>query len=78
MFQSFGPPHFGQGGSVWTDETVISLPQFVQLYVPAETSLPMGAGFAMHSSLEDQYRLPARSTPKPLTPGSGRDTVSEP
>jgi len=51
--QSFGPPHFGQGGSDWTDETVIWLPQFVQLYVPEETSLPMGAGFAIDSLLRE-------------------------
>jgi hypothetical protein len=49
--QSFGPPHFGQGGNDWTDETSIVSPQFVQRYVPAETSLPIGAGLAIFSSL---------------------------
>src|SRR3954454_25244304 len=40
-------PHSGQGGRCFVDPTSIWLPQLVHLYVPAETSLPAGTGFAM-------------------------------
>jgi hypothetical protein len=45
--QSFGPPQLGHGGNDSTDWTLIVELQFVQRYVPALTSLPIGAGFAI-------------------------------
>src|SRR3954447_7778290 len=36
----------GHGGRCCVEPTWISLPQFVQRYVPAETSLPAGTGLA--------------------------------
>jgi hypothetical protein len=44
-------PHLGQGGTCVVEPTSISFPQLVQRYVPAETSLPAGTGFAMTSLL---------------------------
>lgn len=38
--------HAGQGGMLLCESIVISLPQFVQRYVPADTSLPAGIGSA--------------------------------
>jgi hypothetical protein len=40
-------PQFGHGGSDCVEPTSIVLPQLVQEYVPAETSLPAGTGSAM-------------------------------
>lgn len=54
--QSWGPEQLGQGGSDFTDEVSSSYPQFVQRYVPAETSEPMGAGFAMTPVVPGQVR----------------------
>jgi hypothetical protein len=42
-----GPPQLEQGGNDWTEPTWISFPQFVQRYVPEETSLPIGVGLAI-------------------------------
>src|SRR4051795_11336402 len=41
---------FGQGGRLCVELTSIVLPQLVQRYVPAETSLPAGPGSAIGSS----------------------------
>lgn len=48
-------PQDGQGGRCFVDPTSSSLPQFVHRYVPADTSLPAGTGFAIvFSSLARQ------------------------
>jgi hypothetical protein len=46
---SCGPEQLGHGGSDFTEDASSSYPQLVQRYVPAETSDPTGAGFAMPS-----------------------------
>jgi hypothetical protein len=44
-------PHDGHGGRCLVEPTSISLPQLVQRYVPEETSLPAGTGFAIFGFL---------------------------
>lgn len=45
---SYSPfPHDGHGGRCFVEATSIWVPQFVQRYVPEETSLPAGTGFAI-------------------------------
>src|SRR5215207_3575126 len=44
-------PHDGHGGRCFVEPTSSSVPQFVQRYVPADTSLPAGTGFAIATSL---------------------------
>jgi hypothetical protein len=58
-------PHEGQGGRCFFERTSIVLPQFVYLYVPAETSLPAGTGFAtrLHPCLEKSSVAYLRSGP---------------
>ena len=83
---SWGPEQLGQGGSDFTDDVSSSYPQFVQRYVPAETSDPMGAGFAMASVVPGQVRCEttsfrARATRawasgRPKTPSNSKRTSS--
>ena len=44
------PLQFGHGGMDFSDCMVNSWPQFVHLYVPADTSLPVGTGSAIETS----------------------------
>jgi hypothetical protein len=59
-------PHSGHGGKCFVEPTSIAWLQFVQRYVPAETSLPAGTGFAMRPPfLPLQYagRIPEAKSP---------------
>jgi hypothetical protein len=81
---SCGPEQFGHGGSEETEVVSNSNPQFVQRYVPDETSDPMGAGLAMPVTYplglrRNQLRSSAmRLKRRPITAAGSTTTILPP
>jgi hypothetical protein len=63
-------PHSGQGGRCFVEPTSSWWPQFVQRYVPADTSLPAGTGLAMRDVLPSEWHVkPPKSADAAGPPG---------